>query len=234
MDDIRDRKILVVDDDPTTRLLAEQVLREAGYQVYLAQDGQEALRQFYAVRPDLVVLDVVMPHLNGWQTLTIIRSLSDAPVLMLTGQAADEDMVQGLELGADDYLGKPFNPKVLVARVRAALRRTAQVAISMQSPVFEDGYLRIDLLERRVWVNGEPIKLSAKEDGMLAMLVENADRLLSSRQILERVWGWEYQDDTDYVRVYMAHLRQKLEPDPKKPRYLVTEHGTGYRFNRRS
>jgi len=232
MGDLQGRKILIVDDDPTTRFLAQKVLSQEGCLVDLAQDGQEGLRQFYAVRPDLVVLDVIMPRMDGWQTLSLIRQLSDVPVLMLTGQDCDDDIVHGLESGADDYLIKPFNPKVLLARVRAALRRAVQPSSSEQAPIHEDGYLTVDLVARRVLVRGEPVKLSAKEFGMLAYLVENAGWVLSARQILERVWGWAYQDDTDYVRVYMAHLRQKLEADPKKPKYLLTEHGIGYRFNR--
>jgi DNA-binding response OmpR family regulator len=231
MDDLRGKKILVVDDDPMTRHLVARVLGQEGCAVHIAQDGQEGLRQFYTLRPDLVILDVSMPRMDGWQVLNAIRQLSDVPILMLTGQIDEDNVVQGLERGADDYLCKPVSPKVLRARVRAVWRRIAQTSVQSASSNYEDDYLTVDLTARRVLINRQAVKLSAKELGVLTYLVENAGRVLTYRQILERVWGWEYQNDTDYVRVYIAHLRQKLEPDPKEPRYLLTEHGIGYRFN---
>jgi DNA-binding response OmpR family regulator len=224
------RKILVVDDEPTTRLLIQKILDKAGYRVFTAQDGQEGLRQFFDIRPDLAILDVMMPNLNGWQMLQSIRQMSDIPVLMLTSKNCDADIAEGLDRGADDYLTKPFSAAVLLSRINAILRRVALTPAARKLPYYADDYLSIDLFEHRVLVNGLPVKLSAKEYGILAYMVENAGRLLTTSQILENVWGYEYRDESDYVRVYMTHLRQKLEPDPKNCKYIETEHGTGYRF----
>jgi two-component system KDP operon response regulator KdpE len=232
MGDLQSKKILVVDDDPIVRHLVQKLLQDEGCTVFVASDGHEGLRQFYAVRPDLVVLDINMPRMNGWETLKSIRQLTDTPVLMLTAQNYDDDVVKGLDLGADDYLAKPLNPKILLARMRVALRHAAQSYTGGQNAGYEDSYLTINIKEHQVIVKGESVKLSAKEFGMLAYLVENAGRLMTARQVLEHVWGWEYQDSLDYVRVYMTHLRQKLEADPKNPKYLITEHGTGYRFSK--
>jgi DNA-binding response OmpR family regulator len=232
MTQLQDCKILVVDDDPVLRRLAESALAGEGASVQAAGSGEDALRHFYAGRPDLVVLDVMMPGMDGWETLRHIRIVSDVPVLMLTGESRDEDVVRGLELGADDYVTKPCSMKVLLARVRAALRRAPAAQSQPRGPAYDDGYLMVDLEGRRVTVRGQPVKLSAKEFGLLAYLVENAGRILTPRQILTQVWGWEYQDDLDYVRVYMTHLRQKIEINPKEPVYLRNEHGIGYRFER--
>lgn len=234
MSETFNKKILIVDDDPTVRFLAKKVLDDAGYQVFTAQDGQDGLRQFYAVRPDLALLDVVMPNVDGWQMLNGIRQMADTPVVMLTSKGRDEDIVMGLDHGADDYITKPFNPKVLLSRIRAALRRASQASAASQAPIYSDGYMTVDLHQHRVLVKGEPVKLSAKEYGMLAYLVENSGRLVTATQILENVWGYAYRDEADYVRVYMTHLRQKLEPDPKNVKYFETEHGTGYRFVKQS
>jgi two-component system KDP operon response regulator KdpE len=228
------KKILLVDDDPVLRRLATAALTSAGGEVDSAGSGEEGLRRFYAGRPDLVILDVQMPGIDGWETLRQIRLLAETPVLMLTGQAGDDDVVRGLELGADDYVAKPCNMRVLVARVQAALRSRGYTDDAGPTPAYADDYLAVDLEKRRVSVRGEPVKLSGKEFAMLAYLVANAGRILSARQILEQVWGWEYRDDLDYVRVYMAHLRGKLEENPKEPRYLITEHGVGYRFEKQA
>lgn len=226
------KKILLVDDDPVLLRLASMVLSEAGGVVDSAGSGQDGLRRFYAGRPDLVILDVQMPGMDGWEVLRQIRLLAETPVLMLTGQVADDDVVRGLELGADDYVAKPCSMRVLVARVQAALRRRGSATEAGPTPAYADDYLTVDLEGRRVFVRGAPVKLSAKEFEMLAYLMANAGRVLSTRQILEHVWGWEYQDDLHYVRIYMTHLRRKLEEDAKSPKYLLTEHGVGYRFEK--
>lgn len=224
------KKALVIDDDPILCRLATAALKTAGIEVDSASTGEEGLRRFYAGRPDVVVLDVRMPGMDGFETLRQIRRLSEVPVVMLTSESDESDVVRGLDLGADEYVAKPCPTRVLVARVQAALRRTPCGAAVSPVPGYADDYLTVDLLDRRVTVRGQPVKLSAKEYGMLAYLVENAGRILTAGQILQHVWGWEYQDDVDYVRVYMAHLRGKLEEDPKNPQYLLTEHGVGYRF----
>ncbi len=226
------KKILVVDDDPKMHRLLEYALSQAGAEVFIATDGEEGLRCFYAHRPDLVVLDLMMPNMDGWETCRRIRELADTPVLILTARGREEDILKGFELGADDYVTKPFSLRVLVARVRALLHRSTLPPISEEPVTYNDEYLSIDLEDNRVLVDGQPAKLTATEYRLLAYLVENAGRVLSPKQILEKVWGWEYTDDVDYVRVYVWHLRQKLERDSKNPRYLVTEHGLGYRFEK--
>jgi len=229
------KKILVVDDDAAQLRLAEQVLSGQGCEVAKASGGAEALRLIYEQKPDLVLLDVVMPGMDGWQACSRIREVSDIPVIMLTGQKNnEEDIVRGLEYGADDYLSKPLGNKELVARVRAALRRAEQPSYldKKRKAHFADDYLNIDIGERRVAVNGGRVKLTPREFQLLAMLVGNADRVNTHQQVLEKVWGWEYIDDVDYVRIYISHLRQKIEPDPSHPKYILTEPGAGYYFHK--
>ncbi len=231
---MRGRKILVVDDDPKMQRLLQYSFTQAGAEVVLATDGEEALRQFYQHRPDLVVLDVMMPKLDGWETCRRIRDLAETPVLIVTARGREEDILRGFENGADDYVTKPFSLQVLVARVGALLHRASLPPVTAAPVIYSDDYLTVDLEANRVLVDGQPVRLTATEYRLLAYMVENAGRILSPRQILERVWGWEYADDVDYVRVYIWHLRQKLERDPKSPRYLVTEHGLGYRFEKQA
>lgn len=230
---MENKRILVVDDDPALLPLVEYTFAKEGYDVYTASDGRQALREFFAQRPDLVILDIMMPGMDGWETCRRIREVSDVPVLMLTARGQDEDIIHGLELGADDYMTKPFSIKVLLARARAVLRRAALPPPDYGEPTtYGDDYLTVDLKERRVTVKGEPVKLTPTEYRLLAYLVQNAGQVLTFQQILQNVWGWEYQDDLDYVRVYVWHLRQKLEEDPKNPRYILTELGAGYRFEK--
>ena len=229
------KKILVIDDDPGFLRLVEQVLTGKGYEVLKASNGQEGLRLVFAHKPDLVLLDVVMPKMDGWQTCSRIRDISDIPVIMLTGQhTAEEDIVCGLDYGADGYLIKPVGNRELVARVRAVLRRAEMPPMTeAREPItYSDDYLTIDIGERKVIVNGERVKLSPREFRLFALLVENAGRILTHRQLLEKVWGWEYIDDVDYVRIYILHLRQKIEPDPSQPKYIITELGVGYYFQK--
>jgi len=227
------QKILVVDDNPTFCRLVEQMLTPKGYQVFTAASGREGLKLLFADKPDLVLLDVAMPGMDGWQTCSRIRDVSDIPIIMLTGKhKSEEDIVQGLDYGADEYLIKPVGIKEMVARVRAVLRR-AEMPYSAKAGrevTYSDDYLTVDVSERKVTVNGERVKLTPREFRVIALLVENAGRVLTHRQILEKVWGWEYADDLDYVRIYISHLRQKLEPNPSLPKYIVTEPGVGYHF----
>jgi len=228
-------RILVVDDDPAFVRLVDKVLTEKGYEVLKAIDGQEALRLLFELKPALVLLDVVMPGMDGWQICHRIRDLSDVPVIMLTGHQMDEeDIVRGLDHGADDYLLKPVGNKELVARVRAILRR-AELPPSQNNgkgSVFSDDFLTLDVAERKVVVNGERVKLTPIEFRLLALLLRNAGHILTHQQLLEKVWGWEYTDDLDYVRIYISHLRRKIEPEPATPRYIVTEPGVGYYFQK--
>ena len=229
------KKILIVDDEPAQLRLVEQVLTNKGYEVHKAGSGPEALRIIFERKPDLVLLDVVMPGADGWQTCSRIREVSDIPIIMLTGKRnKEEDVVRGLDYGADEYLTKPLGNNELVARVRAALRRAEQPSyqVEKKKTLFSNNYLTVDVAERKVLVNGERLKLTPREFRLLALLVENADRILSHQQVLENVWGWEYINDVDYVRIYISHLRQKIEPDPSQPKYILTEPGVGYYFQK--
>jgi two-component system KDP operon response regulator KdpE len=228
------KKVLVVDDDPAQLRLAEQILHTNGFAVVKAGSGEEAIRLVYESKPDLVILDVLMPGIDGWQTCRCIREVSDVPVIMLTGKRnTEEDIVRGLDSGADEYLSKPLGNRELLARVRAALRRSDRSGVSRgrKNTLFNNGHLTVDVAERRVSVNGARLKLTPREFRLLALLVENAGRIISHQQALENVWGWEYIDDVDYVRIYISHLRQKIEPNPAQPRYILTEPGVGYYFN---
>ena len=231
------KKILVVDDDATFVRLVDQVLTDKGYEVLTASNGQEALRLLFVHKPDLVLLDVVMPRMDGWQTCSRIRDISDVPIIILSGShKTAADIVRGLDYGADGYIIKPIGNRELVARVQAMLRRaelppTAKVEKKI---TYSDDYLTVNVTEHKVMVNGKRVRLTPLEFRLLALLIENAGHVLSHRQLLEKVWGWEYTDDVDYVRIYILHLRQKIEPHPTQPKYIVTEPGVGYRFQKAS
>ena len=229
------KKILIIDDEPAFLNLVEQVLTQKGYEILTARSGREGLRLIFDQRPDLVLLDVVIPGVDGWQVCSRIREISDIPIIMITGRhKSEEDVVRGLDYGADDYLTKPLGSRELVARVRAVLRR-AELPSSQdirQGVIYSDGLLSVDITERKIIVNGKRIKLTPREFRLFTLLVENAGRILTHKQLLEKVWGWEYTDDLDYVRIYISHLRQKIEPDPSLPRYIITEPGVGYSFQK--
>jgi two-component system KDP operon response regulator KdpE len=230
------KKVLVVDDDPILVKLVDQVLSGKGYEVLKASSGQEALQVFFTEKPDLVLLDVVMPGIDGWETCSRLRDVSNVPVIILTGKKnTEDDVVRGLDYGADEYLLKPVGNKELVARVRAALRRAESTSYAGKKAIsFNDDYLMIDLEERKVTVKGERVKLTPREFRLLALLLENAGRIMTHQQILEKVWGWEYVDDVDYVRIYISHLRQKLEPEASSPKYILTEPGAGYYYREKN
>ena len=223
-------KILVVDDDPISIELIEQGLQSEGYETLSAKDGQEAMRVFFNNQPDLVVLDVTMPKLDGYEVCRRVREISDTPIIMLTAMSGEEAIIKGLDMGADDYLTKPFRVGELLARIRATLRRVRTETEVADTVIYSDDYMSVDLDARRVTVKGEVVKLTPTEYKLLAMLVRNKGRLLEFRQLLEGVWGFEYIDDIDYLRVYIWYLRRKLEPNPQKPIYILNELNTGYRF----
>jgi len=231
------KTILVVDDDSSMLRLISQVLTKKGYQVLESTNGQDALRLLYQNKPDLVLLDVVMPTMDGWQTCTRIRDISATiPIIMLTGQRkTEEDVVRGLDYGADDYLIKPVGNRELVARVQAMLRR-AELSSTEEDrgkdATFGDGYLTVDIVQRKVTVEGKRVKLTPIEFRLLALLLRNTGRILTHQQLLEKVWGWEYIDDLDYVRIYILHLRKKIEREPSLPKYIITEPGVGYYFQK--
>jgi two-component system KDP operon response regulator KdpE len=232
MSEMQGKRILIVDDDIYLLNLMTHIFGRRQAQVYTAADGVEGLRQFYAHQPDLVLLDLMMPDVDGWQVCRQIRQRSGVPIIMLSALDRDEHVVRGLDCGADDYITKPFSQKVLLARIRAALRRAALASPAAQPSRYSDGHLSVDLEGRQVLVGAKPVKLSPTEYELLAYLVAHADRTRTYRQILERVWGSAYHNCVGHVHVYISRLRQKIEPDPANPRYLPNEHGVGYRFER--
>jgi two-component system KDP operon response regulator KdpE len=227
---MHNRKILVIDDDPGLMELLQHLFGREGAQVLAASNAQEGLRQFYAHRPDLVILDIMMPGTDGWKVCKSLRQLSDVPILMLTVLDSAQDIARALDGGADDFVTKPFSNQVLLARARALLRRAPMVPENEKAQVYDDGNLTVDLGRRQVWLRQQRIRLSLTEYGMLTCLVQNAGRVLTYEQILRLVWGEAYLGNTQYVHVYIHSLRRKLEEDPAHPRYLWTEPGVGYRF----
>ena len=180
--------------------------------------------------PDLIVLDVTMPEMDGFETLRHIREVSTIPVIMLTVRQTDQDKIRGLDLGADDYLGKPFNPRELLSRIRALLRRSFMATPARKTEIVVDPDLKIDFSRREVIVRGQKVVLRPTEYRLLYHLVSNAGRLLTHETLLSKVWGHEYRDEAHYLRLYITYLRQKIEKDPAHPQYILTERGIGYRF----
>ncbi len=224
------RRILIVEDESRMARFIRLNLEHDGFQVFEAVRGREAIRRAREEFPDLILLDVMLPDIDGFEVLSRIREESDVPVIMLTAKGEEDDRVRGLELGADDYVPKPFSPRELVSRVRAVLRRSEIVRGSSRGPIEIDERLKIDFDRREVWVDGELVKLRPTEYRLLYHLVQNAGWVLTHDQILTKVWGYEYQDEPHYVRLYVNYLRQKLEEDPSDPKYILTERGVGYRF----
>jgi two-component system KDP operon response regulator KdpE len=224
------RRILVVDDEPRMIRFIRLNLEHDGFDVVEASTGSQALSQLRDRLPDLILLDVMMPQLDGFETLRLIREIWAVPVIMLTAKGDEDDRVRGLELGADDYITKPFSPRELVSRVRAVLRRTEAPATTAHEPIQVDDRLKIDFDRREVWVEGKLVQLRPTEYRLLYHLVQNAGWVVPHDQLLAKVWGYEYRDETHYLRLYVNYLRQKLEADPANPRYILTERGVGYRF----
>jgi two-component system KDP operon response regulator KdpE len=224
------RRILVVDDEERMVRFIRLNLEHDGFEAVEAFDGQQAMDRLRETLPDLVLLDVMLPDIDGFEVLRLIRESNDVPVIMLTAKGEEDDRVQGLELGADDYVTKPFSPRELVSRVRAVLRRTDSARSQSSGAIEVDDRLKIDFDRREVWVEGELIKLRPTEYRLLYHLVQNAGWVISHDQILAKVWGYEYRDEPHYVRLYVNYLRQKLEKDPANPKYILTERGVGYRF----
>ncbi len=223
-------RILVVDDEPKLLELVRWILERNGFEVIEAQNGREAIEKVQDELPSLVLLDVMMPDMNGFETLREIRKLSNVPVIMLTVQSSEADKVHGLELGADDYVTKPFSHRELVSRIRAVLRRSQMPAHLAQRVIKVDDRLSIDFDRREVLVNGRSIKLRPTEYRLIYHLITNAGRLLTHETLLTKVWGREYRDDTQLLRLYITYLRQKIEEDPSHPKYILNERGVGYRF----
>ena len=224
------RRILVVDDEERMVRFIRLNLEHDGFQVSEAFNGKQAVQRLRDVNPDLILLDIMMPDLDGFEVLEMVREISNVPVIMLTAKGEEDDRVRGLEKGADDYVTKPFSPRELVSRVRAVLRRTEGATGSMHGLIEVDERLKIDFDRREVWLEGKIVKLRPTEYRLLFHLVQNAGWVVSHDQLLAKVWGYEYRDEPHYVRLYINYLRQKLEKDAANPKYILTERGVGYRF----
>jgi len=222
--------ILVVDDEPRMIRFIRMNLELEGYRVIKASNGLEALEQVRDQLPDLVIMDVMMPELDGFETLELLREVSTVPIIMLTVKADEQDKVRGLKLGADDYVTKPFSPRELISRVHAVLRRAALPAPLPRAEIQVDDRLAIDFAKHQVVVEGNPIDLSPTEYRLLYHLVNNAGWLMPHKTLLAKVWGYEYRDETHYLRIYIGYLRKKIEKNPSDPQYIFTERNVGYRF----
>jgi two-component system KDP operon response regulator KdpE len=224
------KRILIVDDEARMRRFVRMNLDLEGYEVTEAENGLAALEKVRETLPDLVILDVAMPDLDGFETLAHIREFSQVPVIMLTVKNEEEDRVRGLDLGADDYVTKPFSPRELSSRIRAVLRRIEPAKTQAAEPLVIDPELAIDFPRREVLVRGQRVKLRPTEYRLLLHLVENAGWIVPQETLLAKVWGPEYRDDNQLLRVYVNYLRGKIEADPSNPKYILTERGVGYRF----
>jgi len=223
-------RVLVVDDESRMINFIRMNLELEGFQVIEAGNGLEALDMLRRHIPDLIILDVMMPQLDGFETLRMLREFSNVPVIMLTAKGEEEDKVRGLELGADDYITKPFGAREMVSRAKAVLRRINSVSEPSEAILSIDDRLSVDFNKREVIVEGEHIKLRPTEYRLLYHLIENAGWTVPHEQLLAKVWGYEYRDETHYVRLYVNYLREKVEEDPSNPKYILTERGIGYRF----
>ena len=230
MSELKDKLVLVVDDETRMINFMRMNLELEGCRVLSATNGRDAIDQVREELPDVILLDIMMPGMDGFETLRRLREFSQAPVLILTAKDDEEDRIRGLELGADDYVGKPFSHRELVSRIRAVLRRHYAAPPTPQTSVQVDERLTIDFARREVLVNGERINLRPTEYRLLYHLVQNAGYVMTHEMLLSRVWGPEYRDETHYLRLYVTYLRQKIEEDPADPQYILTERGTGYRF----
>nr|MBC7244655.1 response regulator transcription factor [Chloroflexota bacterium] len=223
------KKLLIIEDDADL-VRALQLYFSTNYEVFTAANGLEGLQALYNERPDIVLLDIAMPKMDGWEVCRRIRELSDVPIVILTARVQEDERVRGLRLGADDYVVKPFSLKELEARLEAVLRR-AQAAKPMKGGIlFANEELVVDADRLLVTRNGKPLDLTPTELRLLLFLAENEGRVLTHRQILEKIWGSEYANDIDYVKLFIYRLRRKLEADPENPRYILSERGIGYRF----
>jgi two-component system KDP operon response regulator KdpE len=221
-------RILVIDDEPQIQKLLKVTLQAHRFEIHESTTGEDGVLQASIVHPDLIVLDLGLPDMSGMDVLKRIRDWSSVPIIVLTAKEREEDKITALEGGADDYVTKPFSMGELVARIRVALRHVAK---SVNEPILQFGELVIDLAHRAVELNGERLKLTPTEYDLLKILAANAGKVVTQRQLLQQVWGGHHHEsDSHYLRVYIGHLRKKLEEEPTRPKYIVTEPGIGYRF----
>ncbi len=222
-------RILVIDDDETLSKMLAQRLIAQGFEVLATQNGREGLKVAYSYHPDLVILDIMMPEMDGYETCQRLRELTDVPILMLTAKTTEEDLIRGFQQGADDYVKKPFSFRELDARISAILKRAS---VQDEEPsVFDDGKLKIDLERQHVYVNGGMVHLTPTEFRLLSFLVRNKDSVKRHDIILKDVWGEAYADATACLSLYIRYLREKLEDDPSNPNYILTKWGRGYWFS---
>ncbi|NDJ78080.1 MAG: response regulator transcription factor [Chloroflexi bacterium] len=222
-------KILVIDDEEMTVQLISILLERRGYEVIKAYRAEDGLRKAYRTHPDLILLDIMMPDMDGWEVCRRLRELSDVPIVFLTAKDDVRDVVKGLEMGADDYIVKPYDNNELVARVKAHLRRAPKPSVS-EELVFDAGNFRINFISREVRVRSNTIHLTPKEFNLLGVLARNAGRVITRTELVKEAWGPEYADAIDSLKLYIHYLRQKIEQDPQHPQYILTSRGVGYRF----
>lgn len=222
--------VVVIEDDPQMRRFLRTGLRAQGFQVFEAENGRRGLVEAGTRKPDLIVVDLGLPDMDGVEVVAALRRWTTLPIIILSARSTEQHKIEALDAGADDYLTKPFGLGELLARIRVALRHSAQNPQGAQSEVFTTGNLSVDLQKRLVSVDGCPVHLTPIQYRLLSVLVKHAGKVLTHRQILNDVWGPAYVDNAHYLRIYMSQLRQKLEADPTRPRYLLTESGVGYRL----
>jgi two-component system KDP operon response regulator KdpE len=225
-------KILIIDDEITTVNLLAMLLETKGFEVIKSTSAAEGLRRAYRQHPDLVLLDVMMPDMDGWEACRRLREMSDVPIIFITALESTKDVVQGLDIGADDYISKPFDHDELLARIRAHLRRAPRPALT-EELIFDNGDFRINFMNREVRVRSEVKHLTPKEFNLLGVLVRNAGRIVPREELVVEAWGDEYANATESLKLYIHYLRQKIEVDADKPAYILTSRGIGYRFSPR-
>jgi two-component system KDP operon response regulator KdpE len=227
MNSSRQPTLLVVEDEPATRQLLKLGMKSSGWKIIEAGTGKLGMRYAREHQSDLMILDLGLPDVEGLDVIRDLRTWSRQPIIILSARCQEQHIIEALDAGADDYLTKPFRPSELEARIRALLRRAANQVVP---EMFQVGMLRIDLARKKVFLTGEEITLTQREFGVLKLLVKNAGRVVSQRTILEQVWGDKHSEDSTYVRIYIARLRNKLEADPTRPIYFLTESGIGYKL----
>lgn len=235
MREFSNKSILIIDDDINLCGSLKLGLIESGAVVNIATDGRAGIMKFEEENPDLVLLDIRMPELDGWETAKYIRMISNTPIIMLTSLKEDEDIIRGMDIGVDDYVTKPFNTEVLWAKVDNVLKRSGETATGAQAvksvqSSYSDGYLSVNLASRQVEVGGNPVRLTTTEFNLLSYMFKNANRIITYHELLQNVWGKGYKNEAEYTRVYISFLRRNIEREPSKPNYLLNEHGKGYRF----
>jgi two-component system, OmpR family, KDP operon response regulator KdpE len=223
-------RILAVDDEIEIVRALERSLAVHGFEVFTASSGEEALEAISLHRPDLVLLDLGLPSMSGLEVIKRVRAQSNLPIIVLSVKGTEHDKVQALDLGADDYVSKPFGMNEVLARVRVALRHSAQVDSGTEA-IFSAGPLRVDFAQRLVQVNGQEVKLTPTEYDLLKALIKNSGKIMTRQMLLSQVWGTGYGAESHYLHVYVGQLRRKIEPDPAHPRFILTISGVGYRFN---